>query len=154
MDQIIDNQINGNMYKTKLVIPSTQTDILPQQKLFLCGYAVLNRTVWYIINLLMPFKTFSTVQWSLIYDWLIATAMHVPRIVCVCYSIVNIAKCKQQVTELLLHMITIKFWKFDEYGDWLSSDSLLNSRLRLYRHFEYCLHEIFISWLHNYLLQS
>ena len=32
------------MYKTKLVIPSTQ------QKLFLCGYAVLNRTVRYIIN--------------------------------------------------------------------------------------------------------
>ena len=25
-----------NMYKTKLVIPSTQTDIPPQQKLFLC----------------------------------------------------------------------------------------------------------------------
>ena len=39
-----------NMYKTKLVIPSTQTDIPPQHKLFLCGYAVLNRTVWYIIN--------------------------------------------------------------------------------------------------------
>jgi hypothetical protein len=38
------------MYKTKLVIPSTQTDILPQHKLFLCGYAELNRTVWYIIN--------------------------------------------------------------------------------------------------------
>ena len=37
-----------NMYKTKLVIPSTQTDILPQHKLFLCGYAVLNQTVWYI----------------------------------------------------------------------------------------------------------
>jgi hypothetical protein len=37
-----------NMYKTKLVIPSTQTDIPPQQKLY--GYAVLNRTVWYIIN--------------------------------------------------------------------------------------------------------
>jgi hypothetical protein len=44
--------------------------------------------------------------------------MHVPRIVCVCYSIVNIAKCKQQVTKLLLHMITITFWKFNEYGDW------------------------------------
>ena len=45
------NQIKGhNMYKTKLVIPSTQTDILRQHKLFLCGYAVLNRTVWYIIN--------------------------------------------------------------------------------------------------------
>ena len=38
------------MYKTKLVIPSIQTDILPQHKLFLCGYAELNRTVWYIIN--------------------------------------------------------------------------------------------------------
>ena len=30
------------MYKTKLVIPFTQTDILPQHKLFLCGYAELN----------------------------------------------------------------------------------------------------------------
>ena len=42
-----------NMYKTKLMIPSTQTDILPQHKLFLCGHAVLiiNRTVWYIIIL-------------------------------------------------------------------------------------------------------
>ena len=39
-----------NMYKKKLVIPSIQTDILPQHKLFLCGYAVLNRTMWYIIN--------------------------------------------------------------------------------------------------------
>ena len=39
-----------NMYKTKLVIPSTETDFLPQHKLFLCGYAVLNQTVWYIIN--------------------------------------------------------------------------------------------------------
>ena len=37
------------MYKTKLVIPSTQTDILAQHKLFLCGYAVLKQTVWYII---------------------------------------------------------------------------------------------------------
>ena len=32
-----------NMYKTKLVIPSTQTDILLQHKLFLCGYAVFNK---------------------------------------------------------------------------------------------------------------
>jgi hypothetical protein len=31
------------IYKTKLAIPSTQTNILPQHKLFLCGYAVLNR---------------------------------------------------------------------------------------------------------------
>jgi hypothetical protein len=40
------DQINGTqyMYKTKLVIPSTQTDILPQHKLFLCGYAVLNHS--------------------------------------------------------------------------------------------------------------
>ena len=38
------------MYKTKLVIHSTLTDILPEHKLFLCGCAVLNRTVWYIIN--------------------------------------------------------------------------------------------------------
>ena len=34
------------MYKTKLVIPSTLTDILPQHKLFLFGYAELNRTVY------------------------------------------------------------------------------------------------------------
>ena len=33
-------------YKTKRVIPSTQTDILPQHKLFLFGYAELNRTVY------------------------------------------------------------------------------------------------------------
>ena len=39
-----------NMYRTKLVIPSAQTDILPQHELFLCGYAVLTLTVWYIIN--------------------------------------------------------------------------------------------------------
>ena len=44
------DQWRTTMYKTKLVIPSTQTDILPQHKLFLCGYAELNRTVWYIIN--------------------------------------------------------------------------------------------------------
>jgi hypothetical protein len=79
-----------------------------------------------------------------------STVMHVPQIVCVCHSTVNMPKCKQQATELLLHMITIKFWKFDEYG--FTGDSLLNSWL--YRHFEYSLHEIFISWLHNYLLQS
>jgi hypothetical protein len=29
-----------------------------------------------------------------------------PRLVCVCYSTVNIGKCQQQVTELLLHMIS------------------------------------------------
>ena len=27
-------------------VPSTQTDILPQHKLFLCGYAKLNQTVY------------------------------------------------------------------------------------------------------------
>jgi hypothetical protein len=70
---------------------------------------------------LMTFKTFSTIRWSSIYDWLFATVMHVPRLVCVCYSTVNIGKCKEQVTELLLHMTKIKFWKFDEYG--LTSDN-------------------------------
>jgi hypothetical protein len=67
------------MYKIKLVI-STQTDILQQHKLFLCGYAVLNRTVsvWYTLTVhrigielytsLMTFKTFSTIQWSSVYD--------------------------------------------------------------------------------------
>jgi hypothetical protein len=42
-----------NMYKTKLVIPFTQTDILPQHKLFLCGYSVVkpNSVLYcYIIN--------------------------------------------------------------------------------------------------------
>ena len=63
------------------------------------------------------------------------TVMHVPQIVCVCYSTVNIGKCKQQVTELLLHMITLHGF---ENGYGLTSYSLLN------RHFEYCLHEIFI----------
>ena len=44
--------INGTqlIYKTKLVIPSTQTDFLPQHKLFLCGYSELNRTLRHIIN--------------------------------------------------------------------------------------------------------
>jgi hypothetical protein len=41
---------------------------------------------------------------------LFATVMHVPQIVlCMLQSTVNIGKCKQQVTELLLHMITIKY---------------------------------------------
>ena len=43
MDQIMQWH---TMYKTKLVISSTQTDILPQHKLFLCGYAQLNQTVY------------------------------------------------------------------------------------------------------------
>jgi hypothetical protein len=93
-----------------------------------CGISLtVHRIRIELYTSLMTFKTFSTIQWSLIYDWLIATVMHFPRIVCVCYSTVNIGKCKQQVTEPLLHMITIKFWKFNEYG--LTSDSLLNSLL-------------------------
>ena len=41
---------------------------------------------------------------------LFATVIHVPRIVVyVTHHAVNIGKCKQQVRELLLHMITIKF---------------------------------------------
>jgi hypothetical protein len=40
---------------------------------------------------------------------LFATVMHVPQIVCVCYLTVNIGKRKQQVTELFVHMIAIKF---------------------------------------------
>jgi hypothetical protein len=36
---------------------------------------------------------------------LFATVMHIPQIVCICYSTVNIGKHKQQVTELLLDMI-------------------------------------------------
>jgi hypothetical protein len=58
------------MYKTKLVIPSTQTDILPQHKLFLCGYAGLNCGISLTVHRigielytsLMTFKTFSTIQ--------------------------------------------------------------------------------------------
>ena len=63
------------MYKTKLVIPSTQTDILPQHKLFLCGYAELikpnsvvrisltvHRVEIELYSSLMTFKTFSTIQ--------------------------------------------------------------------------------------------
>jgi hypothetical protein len=47
-------------YKTKLVIPSNQTDILPQHKVFLCGYAELNRTVWYIF-----------INWAQDWNWII-----------------------------------------------------------------------------------
>ena len=50
MDQIMPWH---TMYKTKLVIPSTQTDILPQHKLFLCGYAELNQTVYIIIIIII-----------------------------------------------------------------------------------------------------
>jgi hypothetical protein len=84
-----------NMYKTKLVIPSTQTDILPQHKLFMCGYAVLTRTVWYIIDCaqdwnwiiyftqdLQNIPYYSTIQWSSIYDWLIDTVMRSSNSLC------------------------------------------------------------------------
>jgi hypothetical protein len=60
---------------------------------------------------LMTFKTFSTIQWSSVYDWLLAIVMHVPRIVCVCYPTVEVSNCKQQATELLLHMINNKVLK-------------------------------------------
>ena len=52
------------MYKTKLVIPSTQTDILPQQ----CGISLtVHRIGIELYTSLMTFKT-STIQWSSIYD--------------------------------------------------------------------------------------
>ena len=39
------------MYKTKLVIPSILKQIFSHlTQIVLCGYAELNRTVWYIIN--------------------------------------------------------------------------------------------------------
>jgi hypothetical protein len=130
--------IAHNMYKTKLVIPSTQTDILPQHKLFLCGYAVLNRTVWVYhwlcteleLNYTLTHVLQNILYCSLVFDiWLTHCYTNACSSNSLCYSIVNIVKCKQQVTELLLHMIAIKFWKFDEYVDWLLSDGLLNSRL-------------------------
>ena len=55
----------------------TQTDILPQNKLFLCGYvtsvkANVHRiriaTIELIYPSVMTFKTFFTIQWSSIYD--------------------------------------------------------------------------------------
>jgi hypothetical protein len=90
------------MYKTKLVIPSTQTDFLQQHKLFLCGYAVLNWTVWYIINcvcahnwnwiIYFTHDLQNILYYSVIFDIfsidLFATVMHVSQIVCVCYSTV------------------------------------------------------------------
>ena len=51
------------MYKTKLVIPSTQTDILPQHKLFLCDISLtVHRVGIELYTSLMTFKTFSTIQ--------------------------------------------------------------------------------------------
>ena len=83
------DQINGTQCtKLNLWYLLLQTDILPRHKLFLCGYAVLNRTVWYIINCAQDwnciyklhswstFKTFSTIQWFLICDWLFIFLLH------------------------------------------------------------------------------
>jgi hypothetical protein len=86
------------MYKTKLVlkqIASTQTDFVPQHKLFLCGYAVLKlyRTVCYIINCAQDRNGiihFTRDLQNILY-WSVVS--HVPRIVCICYSTVNIGKC-------------------------------------------------------------
>ena len=70
---------HNDMYKTKLVIPSTQTDILPQHKLFLCGYAVLNRTVISLTvhRIIIELYTYSCPSKPL-FSGLIATVMHVP----------------------------------------------------------------------------
>jgi hypothetical protein len=87
------------MYKTKIVIPSTQTDFLPQHKL---NYILHS---WPSKHSLL----ISGLRYYYMID-LFAAVMFVPRIVCVWYSTVNIGKCKQQVTELLFHMIIIKFW--------------------------------------------
>jgi hypothetical protein len=99
------DQINGTQ-STKLNLWYLYSNryILPQHKLFSCGYVVLKWTVTVTCGIsltvhrtgielytsLMAFKTFSAIQWSSIHDWLFATVMHVPRIVCVCYSTVNI----------------------------------------------------------------
>jgi hypothetical protein len=66
----------------------------------------VHRTGIELYTSLMTFKTFSIIFSGLRYMIdLFATVMHVPQIVCVYYSTVNIGKCKQQVTERLLHMI-------------------------------------------------
>jgi hypothetical protein len=101
---------------------------------------------------LMTFKT-ST---RLLFSGLQYMIDSFPQLVCVCYSTVNIGKCKQQVTELLLHMITIKFWKFDEYG--LTSDSLLNSRMYRHRSNIVCMKFLFpdsiiIHYKHNHIIK-
>jgi hypothetical protein len=107
------------MCKTKLVIPSTQTNFLPQHILFLCG--MLCQTEQCGISLTVHttgielYTSFMTFKNSLLFSGLqymidiFATVMHVPQIVCLCYSTVDIGKCKQHVTERLLHIITIKF---------------------------------------------
>jgi hypothetical protein len=70
---------------------------------------------------LMTFKTFSTIQWSSIYDWLFATVMHVPRIVCVWYSAVMAS-----VNNKWQNFCFIWLQQSFENGYGLTSDSLLN----------------------------
>ena len=76
-----------------------------------CGISLtVHRT-----GIVIIYTSFMTFKHSLLFSGLrymielFATVMHVPQIVCVCYLTVNIGKCKQQVTECLLLMITIKF---------------------------------------------
>jgi hypothetical protein len=85
------------MHKTKVVIPSTQTDFLPQHKLFCvdmlcqveqCGISLtVHRTGIELYTSLMTFKhnylLFSGLRYMI--DRF-ATGMHVPQIVCACYS--------------------------------------------------------------------
>ena len=124
------------MYKTKLVIPSTQTDNLPEHNCFCVNVLyVLNRTVWYIINCAQ--------NWN----WIIYFTHDLQ-------DILNYSMVFDMFTKYFVYVTQQLTFASYDYNKWieLTGDSLLNSRL--YRHFEYCLHEIFISWLHNYLLQS
>jgi hypothetical protein len=124
------------MYKTKLVIPSTQTDNLPEHNCFCVNVRyVLNRTVWYIINCAQ--------NWN----WIIYFTHDLQ-------DILNYSMVFDMFTKYFVYVTQQLTFASYDYNKWieLTGDSLLNSRL--YRHFEYCLHEIFISWLHNYLLQS
>ena len=123
-------------YKTKLVIPSTQTDNLPEHNCFCVNVLyVLNRTVWYIINCAQ--------NWN----WIIYFTHDLQ-------DILNYSMVFDMFTKYFVYVTQQLTFASYDYNKWieLTGDSLLNSRL--YRHFEYCLHEIFISWLHNYLLQS
>jgi hypothetical protein len=132
------------MYKTKVVIPSTQTDNLPQHNCFCVNVLyVLNRKVWYIINCAQ--------NWN----WIIMNFTHDLQDILNYMVFDMFTKYFVYVTQQLTfasydyNKVLKIWWVWIE----LTGDSLLNSRL--YRHFEYCLHEIFISWLHNYLwLQS
>jgi hypothetical protein len=124
------------MYKTKLVIPSTQTDNVPEHNCFCVNVLyVLNRTVWYIINCAQ--------NWN----WIIYFTHDLQ-------DILNYSMVFDMFTKYFVYVTQQLTFASYDYNKWieLTGDSLLNSRL--YRHFEYCLHEIFISWLHNYLLQS